>query len=323
MNKSKKNKIIHIIYILAIAMFFFGACASAILVKKANNESKTIEHLEKSQFQYVITLSDGSTYTEKEAFAFAPNMVKNIKVTFNYENDYEGYDANTLYSSLALHAKEGIINDYSTTNYAVISVENSKPVKVSETKTELVFEIDYQEYTTKLKEYISANSLNEESYGKLELIVSSINTEAKKDDKSVLVITLLEDSAVIYTSKNIEKSSSTVLGNSAKKLKLATIGFIGLFGCAVVTFYFYHKLSKMDKYSRSIYYIFAFNRGVLADSDLSKIDTEKYMKVASFKEMLKVQSNLSLPIMYQKNETSCTFVIKTGETGYCYIMNKE
>lgn len=323
MNKNKKSKIIHILFLIAIAMIFIGFCADLVLVKKANEDVKTIEYSEKSSFQYNITLFDGTTYTEQDAFSFAPDMVKNIKVTFKYKNDYEGYLNNTLDANLVIHAKEGIMNNFSTTNYAVIAVEKFEPRKITATETEMIVDIDYQKYTSQLKNYIVNNSLNEMSYGKLELIISSVNKETKKDDKSILVITLLEDSAAIYTARQIDNTTSTVLGNNAKKFKLLAIGLFGLFVCSCFAFFFYHKLSKMDKYSRKMYFIFLLNKGVLVNGDLSKLDVENFMELSSFNELLKVQANLSLPIMYRKSESSCTFVIKTSNSGYYYTMNKE
>ena len=56
------------------------------------------------------------------------------------------------------------------------------------------------------------------------------------------------------------------------------------------------------------------------ESDLTNIDLG--FALTSFKELLKVQNSVSLPILYSKKEDSVLFVIKAGNSVYSYTITK-
>ena len=80
------------------------------------------------------------------------------------------------------------------------------------------------------------------------------------------------------------------------------------------------KLSKMDKYERNLFVIFKLNKGILVESNLDQI--EEGFVLTSFKELLKVQNSVSLPILYSKKESNARFVIKAGNSVYSYTIVK-
>ena len=70
----------------------------------------------------------------------------------------------------------------------------------------------------------------------------------------------------------------------------------------------------------NLFVIFKLNKGILVESNLNEI--ENGFVVASFKELLKVQNSVSLPIMYSKSEDNVRFVIKAGNSVYSYTITK-
>ena len=51
-------------------------------------------------------------------------------------------------------------------------------------------------------------------------------------------------------------------------------------------------------------------------------EIENGFVVAGFKELLKVQNSVSLPILYSKKDDSVRFVIKAGNSVYSYTIVK-
>lgn len=100
---------------------------------------------------------------------------------------------------------------------------------------------------------------------------------------------------------------------------IAVLGFMAV-ACLGVLEYFVLKLLKMDDYERNVYLIFKLNSGILVNGD--SVSNGEVITVKSFKDLLKVQSSMSLPILYIKSETKCIFSIKCGNLEYRYTLKK-
>lgn len=317
-----KKKIIYGTYICLMCVLFVMSIVGMIFTKIGSDDAKNVTRIENTTLEYSITLNDGSVYTHKDELAFVPNMVKSIKVKLNYHNDYENYKDYKLSTDAILYVKPGAQKD-EITKYAFLSREIIRDSKVNEKDTEINVDIDYQKYLTKLNDYVNKNSLNEKTIGKLELVTISENNTTGVSNKSVVEISFLEEAMEIYASKVIYNYNSTTLGNNVNKIKLATLLSIVLFVGICVCFFFYNKLSKMSSYDRFMYKVLRLNKGILVESDLTNMECENMILVNSFKELLKVQSCISLPIVYNKDSKGCKFLIKVNNGGYYYIINKE
>ena len=56
---------------------------------------------------------------------------------------------------------------------------------------------------------------------------------------------------------------------------------------------------------------------------LKEEDINNSIIVNNFSELAKVQNMVGLPIIYNKEETKCSFVIKVGNNKYSYILNEQ
>ena len=147
-----------------------------------------------------------------------------------------------------------------------------------------------------------------------------IATGKDEIEKQALVsISLLEDVVTISISKTLTTNES-ILDSNYKLLLIGSLASAFISICFAICFAISYKLSKMDKYTRNIFVIFKLNKGILVESDLTNIDLG--FALTSFKELLKVQNSVSLPILYSKKEDSVLFVIKAGNSVYSYTIAK-
>lgn len=113
-----------------------------------------------------------------------------------------------------------------------------------------------------------------------------------------------------------------VKNNSKMLYVLGVLGFLAV-GCLVFLEVIIKKISKMDDYDRNLYIIFKLNNGILVNGEsASEVREEDLVAVNSFKDLLKVQSSVSMPIVYKKTDDSCKFSIKAGKYEYRYILKK-
>lgn len=318
----KNKKVISGIYIIAIIVLLITTILGFVFVGKGNNNLKTCTYVENTSLEYEVILNNGETYTQKDELAFVSSMIKSIKLKVNYHNDNDNYKDYKLSTDSILYIKPGAVGN-EITKYGFLSREPIKNTTVNDINTEIFVEIDYQKYLTKLNEYINKNGLNNKTVAKLEIVTTIENKALATSNKSVVEISFLEEVMEIYASKVINNKTSTTLANNVGKFKLATLFSACCLIVVVVMFIFYCKLSKMSNYDRFVYKIFKFNKGVLVESNLLDVDTTNMIMVTNFKELLKVQSTVSLPIVYQMSETGCKFVIKVNNSGYYCIVNKE
>ena len=99
----------------------------------------------------------------------------------------------------------------------------------------------------------------------------------------------------------------------------------GSFAMIVVCFGAYFvikKLENMSNYDLENLKIFKFNKDILVEGKINEEDTKDCILVSSFKELVKIQSMVQLPIIYNKIEEKCLFIIKAGENKYSYILEK-
>lgn len=318
----KNKKFILSIYIGLIVIFLITSIFSIICINKGKSDLKTSTNVENASLEYVITLNDGQIFTHEDNLSFVSSMIKDIKLKVKYHNDYDNYKDYKLSTDSILYIKPGP-NDDEITKYGFLSKEIIKELKVDEMDNEILIEVDYQKYLTRLNDYISKNSLNDKTVGKLEIVTTSKNDILGVSNQFVVEISFLEEVVEVYVSKGINNQTSTMFANNLSKFKLACLfSFSGLI-IVVVIYCFYLKLSKMSEYDRFMYKIFILNKSVLVESSLEDVDVNNMILVKDFKELLKVQTNISLPIVYQKNDSGCKFVIKVNNSGYYCIVNKE
>ena len=313
MNINKKFKIANISFLSITIVFIVLSILSGVFshIEKGKEPQTYKEH---TDISYLIN----GIYTNEDNISFVSSEVNEIVVTIYYYNNDKG-NRGTLDATKTTFIKT---KDFSgqTVYGAFGSVEYvEENLVITDDKTTVVYTIDYQSYQTRVKNYVSTN-LDPDTLaaGKLEL--SLVATSKNEEKKNALVsISLLEDVVTISISRTVNVNES-ILDSNYKLLLVGSLGcaFIGV--CFAICLMISYKLSKMDKYERNLFVIFKLNKGILVESNLNEI--ENGFVVASFKELLKVQNSVSLPILYSKKDDSVRFVIKAGNSVYSYTIVK-
>lgn len=279
-------------------------------VEKNNNPPVYKEHTDVS---YVIN----GIYTEEDAISFASGEVNSIVVTIDYYNNNEssrGYltAKKTTYIKTKDFSGQTVYGVFGNIEYV------EEDLIISKDKTSIIFTIDYQDYQTRVRNYVAGLNADATYAGKLDLSLVAVSKD-EVEKEALVTISLLEDVVTISISKTVTTSDS-ILDSNYKLLFVGAIGCVFIGACLGVCFVVSYKLSKMDKYTRNIFVIFKLNKGILVESDLTNIDLG--FTLTSFKELLKVQNSVSLPILYSKKEDSVVFVIKAGNSVYSYTITK-
>lgn len=318
---SKKYKTMHwtLVGLIILMGVLFVAFMGLTIYEKKQNE--LVKEQEISTITYSIYLSDGNTYTQDNGNSYSSSNIDKINVNINYYNDeFTNY---TLSGYIATYVKGANVNLelYSMIGSSETIKSNEKVITKS---TNVVYSIDYKKYEDKIREYITSQGISQNSTGKLELVLTATNTSTKESNKAIVEIPVLESNVSINTIETISIEEDVTLDSN---ITLFLVAAVLAFGAAIVLAvldYFVLKISKMSEFDRSIYTIFKLNKGVLVNGDTSvKSNEESIIKVGSFKELLKVQNSVSLPIMYTKSDNDCKFFIKAGSWEYRYILNKE
>ena len=189
---------------------------------------------------------------------------------------------------------------------------------ITEDKTLIVYTIDYQTYQTTVRNYVAGLDSESTYAGKLDLLLTATSKDGVEKE-ALVTISLLEDVVTISVSKTLTTNES-ILDSNYKLLFIGAVGCLFMSLCSAFCFVVSYKLSKMDTYTRNLFVIFKLNKGILVESDLTKI--EDGFVVSGFKELLKVQNSVSLPILYSKKEDNVKFVIKAGSCVYSYTITK-
>ena len=312
MDVKKKFKLANITFASLTILFILLAVLSGVfsLIEK----NKDVAHYkETSDISYVINSSNG-TYTEEDNISFAAAEINEIVVIIEYFNNNKD-NRGTLEATKRTYIKS------EDTPYGVFGpVEYVvEELVVSEDKTTITYTIPYQEYQNRAKNYVASHmDADTTAVGKLDLLlVATSKDESKKE--ALVSISLLEDVLTVSISKTMTTNES-ILDSNYKMLLIVAVGCVFVSVCSGVCFVVSYKLSKMDKYTRNLFVIFKLNKGILVESDLASI--EDGFVVTSFKELLKVQNSVSLPIMYSKSEDNVRFVIKAGNSVYSYTITK-
>lgn len=312
MNINKKFKLANIGFAGFTVIFLIASILMGIFsfVEKGKDVAP---FKETTDISYVIN----GIYNEDDAISFASGEVNSIVVTIDYYNNNEsnrGYiDATkTTYIKTKDFSGQTVYGVFGNVEY----VEENRAI--SDDKTTVIFTIDYQKYQTDVRNYVAGLNGGSTYAGKLDL--SLVATGKDETEKEALVsISLLEDVVTISISKTLTTNES-ILDSNYKLLLVGAIGSAFISVCFAICFAISYKLSKMDKYTRNIFVIFKLNKGILVESDLTNIDLG--FALTSFKELLKVQNSVSLPILYSKKEDSVLFVIKAGNSVYSYTIAK-
>ena len=312
MNINKKFKLANIGFAGFTVIFLIASILMGIFsfVEKGKDVAP---FKETTDISYVIN----GIYNEDDAISFASGEVNSIVVTIDYYNnnkDNRGYinATKTTYIKTKDFSGQTVYGVFGNVEY----VEENRAI--SDDKTTVIFTIDYQKYQTDVRNYVAGLNGSSTYAGKLDL--SLIATGKDEIEKQALVsISLLEDVVTISISKTLTTNES-ILDSNYKLLLIGSLASAFISICFAICFAISYKLSKMDKYTRNIFVIFKLNKGILVESDLTNIDLG--FALTSFKELLKVQNSVSLPILYSKKEDSVLFVIKAGNSVYSYTIAK-
>lgn len=313
MNTSKKFKLANI-GLLVLTVLFLLVCVLCGVFSIKEKRDADVSYDENTTITYLIN----GEYTQDDAISFASGEINTIVVTMEYYNNDED-NRGTLDAHITRYVKTKDFSDQ--TVYGVFDDVDYivKDLEVVEDKTIVTFTINYQTEQSEARNYISTNHLDDTSTaGKLDLtLVATGKDETSKE--ALVSISLLEDVVNISINKTIT-NNDTMLNSNYKLLLVAALGCFCLSLCFGVCLFISYKLSKMDDYQRRLFIIFKLNKGILVESNLENV--ENGFVVNSFKELLKVQNSVSLPILYSKNNENVKFVIKAGSSVYSYTITK-
>ena len=306
----KKIKLIKV-GIIVIQILFIGVLAfgSVLFVRNKNK----VLYSEGTKVTYGIKLKDGTIYSNEDQLDFLTSDIEKVTVNIEYFNT----DENVKTAGYAISAYSTTYVN-STVDQHVQGVLNPREIiknneRVISNVTNITFEIDYQAKINEVKEYINSQKLESKiSTGVIELSLVS------GEKKTIINVSLLEDELKITEIESIdnEVKESTIL--SILLITGSVVVIVVLLGVYLVA----HKLSSLSDYDLNVISIFKFNKDILIEGKIQESDINDSVVVTSFKELVKVQNMISLPIIYNKINDQYFFLIKAGNNKYSYILDK-
>ena len=307
MNKMKIVKI----GVLGTKIFFILTLIVGIVlfVKNKNN----VEYSEGTNVTYGIKMLDGTIYSNEDSGTIKASEIDKITVNVEYYNtDKKIKDKEYKISAyITTYINSTVSNEALGVLAPRQTVKNNE--KIISNITNVTYEINYKDKINEINEYIASQKL-EGKVGSGIVELSLVSGE----EKEVINISLLDENLSIVEDSKID--------NIVKESNILSIlimaGSVVMTAICFCLYMLIRKFETLSVFEQEKIKIFKFNKDILVEGSLNEEDLNDSISVNKFSELAKVQSMVGLPIIYNKEENKCSFIIKAGNNKYSYILNK-
>lgn len=307
----RKLKMIKIGIVGVKILFILTLTLGVVLYLKNKNN---IEYQEGTNVTYGIKMLDGTVYSDEDKKAVKASEIEKITVNIEYYNTDSQVKENgyTISAYITTYINSTISNEALGVLMPREIVKNNE--KVISNIINVTYEINYNEKINEINEYIASQKLE----GKVSSGVIELSLVSGKE-KEVINISLLNENLSIVENNKID--------NVVKESNIFSILIMGgstvVIAICVCLYLIIHKFESLNAFEQEKIKIFKFNKDILVEGVLKASDVNSSTIVNSFKELLKIQRMVSLPIIYEKSELECKFVIKAGTNKYLYVLKNK
>jgi len=303
------KKIKYLMISLTIFCFFLFIIGQIGL----KTDDEKISYIENTNLKYSVKMKNGVVYDSDDGVRINSGDVEMINIIVDYynnKNDKTGLELNA-YMTLYINSRlNNTIEEKISLRETIV-----KNFSVKEDKTTVEYEIRYLEKNNFFKQYVLENNLNEGAATGIIEVSLSVGEEL-----FYLSVSLSEDDLQIIENKTIDKVIEETGGDFWSFVSIMSLFFFVVLLVGIIMLIKYEKLTYFEQQR---YKIFKFNSSILVHGNMENLDLSSFTKVDSFKELLKVQVAINIPIVYQENNHGYLFVIKMYESGYYYMLNNK
>ncbi len=335
--KIKVKAMIYVFFILVI----IGCMVCTFYCGKNRLKNKSITYSKEGSINYVTYLKDNNHYNNqflKDDYNYVASLIDYFSVDFNYsyvfgENikyniDYE------IVANLEIYDSDNSTKPIEKKEFQILD-KTSKSGNGQVIKVDLYNQkIDYDTYNKiiqKWKKEVSPEAtlkvdfiVNWEGYSNvLEKKVSDSYTKELSipvSNKVINIVKPVKDSDVgrVYADQTLGSWFFIIIGSFGLLLLICIIGLVN----TII------KINKnKSKYEQKVNKILReFDRAITeAKGPFRRNNTDNYIEVKDFMELLDVHDNLNEPIIYYKNSnnTTSTFVVRNGSDIYLSVIKRD
>ncbi len=346
--KRVKNwvKVLVYSFLLFFTSVFIIVSASLLyrsLNPEAHKDNLLVSYNSEDNISYKIKTKENSFYSDSDMnmnkqyiSAIIDKIIFDVSYEYNASKllDYE-YDY-SIVATLVGDYKSQAINSELWNEEFIIEPKNT--YKVNNENSILInktFEIDYQTYNSIMANFQKEFNLDVDAYLKIAIDInvksttSDINQIETYDDIDI-TIPLLKDTTYVKYEKTgvINDNVWTVVTNEEHTNTLFKLmyGFGLLVGIIldVILMVLLLNLTTKDRYFYEINKIFKKYDKVLANVEtIPRHDNLIYIRITNFKDMLDINKEMHVPILYCEAKNKVDFVILTDVYFYIYTIKRD
>lgn len=347
MKRKRKLKIYSklVIVLITFSIFFiFSLVLINISINIKNNHFKSLlKYQSTSNINYNVYLKENNYFSMNvlpQNEQYIANMIDKVKPTFSYfftsnnKFDYT-YSYKIIGKLVANHdidsnnSKKVWEKDYILLEEKTKNMKNSNNFSIRES-----IDVDFQKFSEYIQEFKKDYTLSISSDLEVYMIVNIngkiSNKDVNKSSKMSLDIPLSEQSFNIstnYKKDDFGNINKNINNSKIKNLYLITGLIVFLISLLIIIIdiiklYRYQKTHK--KYSKELNKILSSYKDILvASKELIDLDEYKVIDLEIFEDMLDVEQELRIPIIYKevKEEKETWFIIINNDQAWRYILN--
>lgn len=346
--KRLKNWVKVLIYSLLILFTSVFVIISASLLYRSFNPSTYEDNLlvsynSEDNLKYKIKTKENSFYSDSDMNMnkqYISAIVDSIIFEVNYEYnsskmlDYE-YDYSIVATLVGEYKNQNIDSEIWTEEFiiepkVIQKITNDNTIIINKT-----FEIDYQTYNTIMSNFQKEFDLDVNAYLKIAVDInvkstsSNINQIKTYDDIDI-TIPLLKDTTYITYEKTgiINNNVWTVVTNKEHtnllfKLMYSFGLLVGIF-LDVILLALLLKVTTKDRYFYEINKIFKkYERLLVNVESIPRHDNLIYIRITNFKDMVDINKEMHVPILYYESKKQVDFVIVTDVYFYIFTIKRD
>lgn len=336
---NQKNIIIKaviLVVIFFIAIFFF-----VISIKK---DLKNQEYMKNttSDIDYKVNINPNTYITSQylgKNQAYISDLIKNITANFKYNINFSKsfstikyrYNITAKIQGTYKESTESTPVDIWDKEYTLLSKDQIELKNSTGFNIDEKIDIDYNFYNNQISEFRSALKLPVNATLFVYLNVYTYFDNQKEDETTNIEIEIPLNQPVFKIKENYEPTTKTLNGSKEANVNYIylTIGILLiLLDISIVIFIpsfrniFFIKNKKT--YKKNLDKLLKGNEEIMIEisNDLN-ISSKNIIEVKSFEDILDIESELNLPILYIKNNNQTTFYILYNENIFKYLLKNE
>lgn len=346
--KRLKNWVRVALFSIGIVLTTVFSLISAVLLYRSynpatHNKNLLVSYNSEDSLNYKITTKENDYYLDTDLgmdkqyvssiidkISFSVGYNFNSSKVLDYKYDYSivatlvgNYDGGSKNNEL--WSKEFILEPSTS-----IELESSNDITINKK-----FDIDYQTYNSVMQSFKNEFNLMVDAYLNIDFKVnvkSAVGENNQIDESNLINIKmpLLSDTTYIdYTKTGIKDNN---IWTTVSKTEQTTIFLKILYGVALILglvldgllLLKVYKTTEKDRYFYELNKIFKFYADILVEvEEIPEHHKLKNIKVSNFKDMIDVNEELHLPILYFEGKNKTNFFIMSDIYYYEFILSKE